>query len=122
MFRSLPKMLWSAAFLAAATLGMGGAANATLVVGRFDPSFGVALPGVNFSGTANFNIAQSCLNLSLPSDGPSTHGAFIFSGFNCGGGGSGMDFLGAHVDFTDNSNNPIGHVDFSAASGVILGM
>ena len=88
-------------------------ADATLVVGRFDPNFGGALNGVNFSGTATFNISQNCLDLGLPT------GAFVWSGFNCGGSSSDMQFLGADVHF---SGAQTGDVHFGAQSNVILGM
>jgi len=69
---------------------------------------------VNFHGTATFTISQSCLNLNL---GPL--GAFIYSTYDCGGGGSGMGFVGAHVDFTGLQT---GFVDFLGSSTAILGM
>jgi hypothetical protein len=114
MLRQFRKALRCAALAAVAALGANGTAQATLVVGVFDPSFGVALPGVNFAGTAQFTISQDCLNLALP-----LTGAFIYSTYNCGGGGSGMGFLGAHVDFTGTST---GQVDFLANPAAVLGM
>src|SRR5689334_22469507 len=93
MFRSMRKALVTFGF-AVAGLVAASSANATLVVGRFDPSFGGALQGVNFSGTVTFNISQNCLDLGLPT------GAFIWRNYNCGGSSSAMQFLGADVHFS----------------------
>jgi len=112
MFRFVRRALVSVGFLATA-LGCVSPAHATLVVGRFDPNFGGALNGVNFSGTATFNISQNCLNLGLPL------GAFVFSGYHCGGAPSDMQFLGADVHF---SGAQTGDVHFNAQANVILGM
>jgi hypothetical protein len=114
MLSQLRKVLRNSALAALVVVGVGGSAHATLVVGSFDPAFGVALPGVNFSGTASFSIAQDCLNLNLPAAG-----LFIYSSNHCGASLSGMSFLGAHVDFTGSQS---GHVDFLADSFAILGM
>jgi hypothetical protein len=89
-------------------------AQATLVVGVFDPDFGGPLAGTNYSGSATFSISQSCLDLNLPSIG-----LFIPSFLSCGSGSSGMAFLGAHVDFTGAET---GSVDFLASANDILGM
>ena len=107
-------VLRNTALGALVVLGANGAAQATLVVGVFDPAFGASLPGVNFSGTASFSIAQECLNLHLP-----TSGLFIYNTNHCGSALSGMSFLGAHVDFTGAET---GHVDFLANSFAVLGM
>jgi hypothetical protein len=104
MFRFMRKALISVGFVLAA-FGAGSPANATLVVGRFDPNFGGALNGVNFSGTVTFNISQNCLDLGLPT------GAFIWRSFNCGGSSSAMQFLGADVHF---SGAQTGDVHFAA--------
>ena len=78
-------------------LGLCGTGHAALVVGVFDPDFGGPLAGTNYSGSATFSISQSCLDLNLPSIG-----LFIPAFLPCGSGGSGMEFLGAHV----NSHRP----------------
>lgn len=118
--RTVRKMLWTL-LTAAAGLGMVGSAQAALVTGRFDPDFGGALLGTNFAGTATFSISDSCLNY-LGSHMTANTGAFVFSNFGCGGGGTGMTFQGAHVDFTGTN---IGSVDFAAdltGSSSIIGM
>ncbi len=114
MLSQFRKVLRNSALAALVALGVSGTAHATLVVGSFDPAFGVALPGVNFSGTASFSIAQDCLDLNLPAAG-----LFIYSSNHCGAALSGMSFLGAHVDFT--GVDP-GHVDFLANPLAVLGM
>jgi hypothetical protein len=114
MLSQFRKVLRNTALGALVVLGANGAAHATLVVGVFDPAFGVSLPGVNFSGTASFSIAQDCLNLNLPASG-----LFVYSSNHCGSALSGMSFLGAHVDFTGSHT---GSVDFLANSLTILGM
>lgn len=114
MLSQLRKVLRHSVLAAFAVLGVNGTAQATLVVGSFDPAFGAALQGVNFSGTATFSIAQDCLNLNLPAAG-----LFIYSSNHCGSALSGMGFLGAHVDFTGADT---GHVDFAANAFAVLGM
>jgi uncharacterized protein (TIGR03382 family) len=113
------KVLHNAAVGAFVALGASGAAQAALVVGVFDPEFGgTTLTNTSFHGIANFNISQDCLNLALP-----TGGAFIYASYDCGGGGSGMSFVSAHVDFTNTMTSaPTGSVDFSASATAILGM
>jgi|WetSurMetagenome_2_1015567.scaffolds.fasta_scaffold301030_2 hypothetical protein len=108
------RLLWT---LLAAASGFASTAQAALVTGRFDPDFGGVLAGTNFSGTATFSISDACLSLALPSTG-----AFIYQTYDCGAGGSGMSFLGAHVDFTGTQ---LGSVDFAAdptGTSSILGM
>ncbi|HUP07641.1 MAG TPA: PEP-CTERM sorting domain-containing protein [Caldimonas sp.] len=115
MFRLMRKALVTFGF-AVAGLAAASSANATLVVGKFDPSFGVAIPGVDFSGTATFNISQNCLDLGLPT------GAFVWRGYNCGGSSSAMQFLGADVHFSGAQS---GDVHFAADPGnplIVLGM
>ena len=114
MLNHFRKVLRSSLFAVLAALGLGGTAHATLVVGVFDPDFGGPLAGTNYSGSATFSISQSCLDLNLPSIG-----LFIPAFVHCGGASSGMEFLGAHVDFTGGQT---GSVDFAASSGDILGM
>jgi hypothetical protein len=104
MFRFVCKALISVGFVLAA-FGAGSSANAT--------NFGVSVDGANYSGTAVFNISQNCLNLGLPL------GAFVFSGYNCGGSSSAMQFLSADVHF---SGAQTGDVHFNAEANVILGM
>ncbi|MDE2145291.1 MAG: hypothetical protein KGJ24_01235 [Burkholderiales bacterium] len=113
---------WAAVAALAAGLGAVGSAQAALVTGRFDPDFGGALAGTNFAGTATFSIADACLNLLSPGVG-----AFIYQTYNCGGGssGSGMNFLGAHVDFTSTTGGLNGSVTFAGdplGFSSILGM
>lgn len=98
----------------AALAGLGGAAHATLVVGVFDPNFGGPLNGTNYSGSAQFSISQSCLDLNLPSIG-----LLIPFFAPCGGQSADMEFLGAHVDFTGLET---GSVDFAGSANQILGM
>ena len=112
------KILRQTVFAALAGLGLGGTAHAALVVGVFDPDFGGPLTGTNYSGTATFSISQSCLDLNLPSIG-----VFIPAFLSCGSGGSGMEFLGAHVEFPPACHpGQTGAVDFAASTGDILGM
>lgn len=113
MFNQLRRVFRDAVLGAVVVLGAGGSAHATLVVGVFDPDFGGSLTGTNFSGTATFSISQKCLDLGLPG------GAFIYATYNCGGVGSGMGFLGAHVVF---SGAQVGQVDFLSDPSAILGM
>jgi hypothetical protein len=97
-----------------------GAADAALVTGRFDPDFGGNLPGIGFSGSATFNVDQTCLDLDT-----GTIGAFVYSTYNCdgGSGGSGMTFLGAHVDFYNTGDHSVaGTADFGADPLAVLGM
>jgi len=115
MFRFMRKALVTLGF-AAAGLAAAGSANATLVVGRFDPSFGGALQGVNFSGTVTFNISQNCLDLGLPT------GAFIWRSYNCGGSSSAMQFLGADVHFSGAQNGDVHFAGQPANPFIVLGM
>lgn len=103
------------ATMAALTLGCTfGAAQAALVTGRFDPDFGVNLAGIGFQGTATFTISQACL------DSIGTTGAFVYAAYDCGGGASGIGFVGAHVDFYNSpGGGPAGTVDFTAANYVV---
>ena len=114
MLSQFRKVLRNTGLAALMGLGIGGTAHAALVVGVFDPNFGGPLNGTNYSGTATFSISQSCLDLNLPSIG-----LFIPAVLSCGSGGSGMQFLGAHVNFTGVQT---GAVDFAASTGDILGM
>jgi hypothetical protein len=112
------KALRSVALSVLAALGGAGTAHATLVVGVFDPNFGGLLSGANFSGTATFTIAQSCLdNLGLGLD--PTRGVFIYSSNQCNGQAAGMSFVSADVNFT---GTPSGQVHFGPQSNAILGM
>jgi hypothetical protein len=97
-----------------------GAADAALVTGRFDPDFGGNLPGIGFGGSATFNVNQTCLDLDTGASG-----AFVYSSYNCdgGSGGSGMGFLGAHVDFYNlGDHSAAGTSDFGADPMAVLGM
>src|SRR6187551_1855646 len=94
MLSQFRKILRQTVFAALAGVGLGSTAHAALVVGVFDPNFGGALNGTNYSGTATFSISQSCLDLNLPSIG-----LFIPAFLSCGNGSSGMGFLGANVNF-----------------------
>ena len=117
MFSRFHKVLCKTALGALVALCANVAAQATLVVGVFDPAFGASLSGVNYNGTATFTISQNCLGIPL-ADGT---GVFIYSSNNCGGSNpSQMGFLGADVNFTDNMGVLIGQVHFGA--GTILGM
>jgi hypothetical protein len=98
-----------------AGLGGAGMAQATLVVGVFDPNFGGPLNGTNYSGTATFSIDQNCLNLPLAD----ATGVFVYSTNQCNGQPSGMSFLGASVNFTGAQT---GQVTFAASAGEVLGM
>jgi hypothetical protein len=109
-----------AAVVAAFTLGCVAGADAALVTGRFDPDFGGNLPGIGFAGSATFNVSQSCLDLDT-----GAIGAFVYSSYNCDGatGGSGMTFLGAHVDFYNSvEHSAAGTADFGADPLAVLGM
>jgi len=114
MLSQFRKILRQTVFASLAGVGLCGTAHAALVVGVFDPDFGGPLAGTNYSGSATFSISQSCLDLKLPSIG-----LFIPAFLPCGSGGSGMEFLGAHVNFTGAQT---GSVDFAASTGDILGM
>jgi len=114
MLSQFRKILRHTVLAGLAGLGLCGTGHAALVVGVFDPDFGGPLAGTNYSGSATFSISQSCLDLNLPSIG-----LFIPAFLPCGSGGSGMEFLGAHVNFTGLQN---GTVDFAASTGDILGM
>lgn len=117
MLNQFHKVLRTAAMGAFVALGASGSAQATLVVGVFDPLFGASLPGVNFNGEATFNISQNCLNLPLAD----AQGVFVYASNNCGGSNpSQMSFLGAEVDFTDGMGHALGQVTFSV--GTIIGM
>jgi hypothetical protein len=118
MLSRFRKVLCRTALGALVALGANGAAQATLVVGVFDPAFGAALSGVNYSGTASFNIAQSCLNNSLAD----AQGVFIYSVNTCSGNATLMSFQGADVAFTDGGGNTIGSLHFNAIGGAIIGM
>jgi hypothetical protein len=118
MLSRFRKVLCRTALGALVALGANGAAQATLVVGVFDPTFGGLLPNVKYSGTASFNIAQSCLNNSLAD----AQGVFIYSVNTCNGNAAGMSFLGADVAFTDLSGTGIGSLHFNAIGGAIIGM
>ena len=120
------RLLWT---LLAAASGFAGTAQAALVTGRFDPAFGSnfegTLSGTNlyYSGTATFEIADSCLNLNGPTS--TSGGAFIYAGYGCGGGtDAGMKFLGATVNFNQGSASGtlLGSVTFGASSTAIRGM
>ncbi|MDE2080682.1 MAG: hypothetical protein KGI90_04955, partial [Burkholderiales bacterium] len=121
MTHPIIKKLCSALLALAAGLGAVGSAQGALVTGRLDPLFGSVLTGTSFAGTATFSIADACLSLL-----PANVGAFIYQSYNCGGGGSGMSFLGAQVNFSTPSPSPlIGSVTFAPdapGSSSILGM
>jgi len=118
MLSQFRKVLRNTTIGAVVALGASGAAQAALVVGVFDPAFGAILSGVNYSGTAQFTIAQSCLNNSLAD----AQGVFIYSGNTCSGNAAGMSFLGADVSFTDNGGNAIGSLHFGSVANSIIGM
>ncbi len=112
MLNQIRKVFGKAAMGAVVALGAAGAAQATLVVGRFDPAFGAALQGVNYSGTAQFEISQACLNQS--------YDLFVYRDSTCGGTThSGEVFDSAHVDFTGAQS---GSVDFASGALTVLGM
>ncbi|MDE2276938.1 MAG: hypothetical protein KGK09_11645 [Burkholderiales bacterium] len=122
MTHPIIKKLCSALLALAAGLGAVGSAQGALVTGRLDPDFGGTLAGTNFAGTATFSIADACLSLLAPNVG-----AFIYQSYDCGGGsGSGMNFLGAQVNFTSSVSGGLnGSVTFAPdAPGYssILGM
>lgn len=107
----------AAASAALALCGAIGSAQAALVTGRFDPDFGANLNGIGYQGNATFSIDQACLDLNTGS------GAFIYASYDCGGGGSGMSFLGSHVDFYNlGDNSAAGTVDFASSATAVLGM
>jgi len=112
MITRFRKVLRNAAMGAFVALGASGASQATLVVGVFDPAFGAALSGTNFSGVGQFNISQNCLNQG--------YNLFVYTFDNCGGSNpSGMSFISAHVDF---SGALTGTVDFGSSALNVLGM
>jgi hypothetical protein len=118
MLSQFRKVLRNTTIGAVVAVGASGAAQAALVVGVFDPAFGAILSGVNYSGTAQFEIAQSCLNNSLAD----AQGVFIYAGNTCSGNAPGMSFLGADVSFTDNGGNAIGSLHFGSVANAIIGM
>jgi hypothetical protein len=113
MFRRVRKVLATAGLVLLAGVGVSQPAGATLVVGHFDPTFGGALPGVSFTGTATFTVSQNCLGFS----------GFVSANFNCGGASSGMGFVSANVNFTNTvTNAELGSVSFGADPSGVLGM
>jgi hypothetical protein len=114
MFRRARRILVTVGLVLLAGVGVSRPAGATLVVGHFDPTFGGALPGVSFSGTATFSINSACLAFT----------GFVYDNFNCGSAsGSGMGFLGATVNFTNTSTSAsLGSVTFGADPQGVLGM
>jgi hypothetical protein len=111
MLNQFRKVLRNALMGAFVALGGSGAAQATLVVGVFDPDFGGALTGTDFGGTVQFEISQDCLNPNWS--------VFVYRTSTCGGHASGEVFDMAHVNFTGAQS---GSVDFTTGQLQVLGM
>jgi hypothetical protein len=112
MLNQFRKVSRNALMGALVALGASSAAQATLVVGVFDPDFGGTLSGTNFSGTVQFEISQACLDLN--------QNLFVYAASTCGGGGSQEKFDFAHVNFSSSLGNS--SVDFMTGQLLVLGM
>ena len=84
--RRTRNVLLSAAFCAAAAIS-GGAAQAAIYTGNWDPAYGASFEGLGWKGTASFFIPDACLASS----------GWIANTDACAGGG--MQVLGANVSF-----------------------
>ena len=82
--RRTRNVLLSAAFCAAAAMS-GGAAQAAIYTGNWDPAYGASFEGLGWKGTASFFIPDACLASS----------GWIANTDGCAGGG--MQVLGANV-------------------------
>ncbi|MBV9889718.1 MAG: PEP-CTERM sorting domain-containing protein [Rhizobacter sp.] len=111
MLNRIRKPLRNAVMGAVVSLAGAGAAQATVVGGVFDPAFGAALKGVNFSGTVQFEISQNCLDPSW--------NLFVYATSTCNSHPSGELFDFAHVNFTGTQT---GSLDFGSGALTVLGM
>jgi hypothetical protein len=111
MLNQFRKVLRNALMGAFVALGGSGAAQATLVVGVFDPLFGPPLTGVSFSGEGVFNISHDCLTQG--------YNLFVYAFDKCGASSANMSFGGADVDFTGTKT---GSLIFGSGQLQVLGM
>ena len=94
----------AAAVLGIALLAGMGSAQAAVVVGRWDPLFGSAFPGMGWEGEAKWFVPNAC----LPQPGSVT----LLNSAACSGGG--MYMIGATVNFYDYGADPTGLTSFKA--------
>jgi hypothetical protein len=91
---SMKKSGLAAAFALATLLGWASSAQAIQVIGRWDPAYGPAFPGLGWNGEATFEVPDECLG--------STGWSASWSAGSCA---SRVDVVSAEVNFYDVATN-----------------